>query len=481
MVAEKTGKSLMKININERGLTIVVFSLFFSWLLAVPFEGQVLYALVERYHIDPYTMIFGSIIAHFAGLVLCGFIIKTIKSAKRLILFSIVFCMAGSGVFFFGPSILWNIVLISSSFLAGTCVAAWGYYFKSGTPSNERIKTAADVLIYSNIIMILINITAIHLSPYAGLGLSILMLGGAFYFAVQLPVHTQMMANPQPVKIEKEISTVKPLMFLCLFVVVITVNSGLMYQVINPAFEHLEWLVSWYWAVPYIIALFIMKNLPRKTNRTYILYVAIAMIGLAYIAFMSFDRSAASYLVVNTLMLGACGVFDLFWWSILGEMLDLDKNPARILGVGLSANVLGVLLGGFVGNIITASEVPSHKPSALALVVVCITLIILMPLHKQLSKLLKNHVFLTELSEMSSGQQDKAIASFALIGQLTEREREISALLLKGMTNKMIASELFLSQNTVKTHIKNIYSKLNVQSRMELVMLMMEKKHSLPK
>ena len=36
----------------------------------------------------------------------------------------------------------------------------------------------------------------------------------------------------------------KPLMLLVLFVFVITINSGLMYQVINPAFEHLTGLVS---------------------------------------------------------------------------------------------------------------------------------------------------------------------------------------------------------------------------------------------
>lgn len=61
-----------------------------------------------------------------------------------------------------------------------------------------------------------------------------------------------------------------------------------------------------------------------------------------------------------------------------------------------------------------------------------------------------------------------------MMGQLTKRESEITALLLKGRTYKMIASELYLSENTVKTHIKNIYSKLNIQSKMELVNLLMK-------
>lgn len=52
---------------------------------------------------------------------------------------------------------------------------------------------------------------------------------------------------------------------------------------VNPAFANIEWLTSWYWALPYIAALFVMRNLPRRINRTYILYAAIAMIGLSFI------------------------------------------------------------------------------------------------------------------------------------------------------------------------------------------------------
>ena len=68
------------------------------------------------------------------------------------------------------------------------------------------------------------------------------------------------------------------------------------------------------------------------------------MIGLSYVLFMQLDRSVVSYLVIDTLMLGAFGVCDLFWWSILGNVLDYSI-AARILGLGLSMNVLGVFLG----------------------------------------------------------------------------------------------------------------------------------------
>ena len=51
---------------------------------------------------------------------------------------------------------------------------------------------------------------------------------------------------------------------------------------------------------------------------------------------------------------------------------------------------------------------------------------------------------------------------------LTERENDILQLICKGLSNEEIAKKLFISKNTVKTHIRNIYEKLNVKNRREI-------------
>lgn len=140
--------------VNNRRLSVIVFSLFFSWLLAFPFEGRILYALADYYNISAESFVFGTMAAHFAGLLACGFFVRNMRTAKKLMLFSIAFCIAASGVFFRPPSFLWTAALILAAFLVGCCVAAWGFYFKGCTPKNERIKTMADGLIFSNILMI---------------------------------------------------------------------------------------------------------------------------------------------------------------------------------------------------------------------------------------------------------------------------------------------------------------------------------------
>jgi LuxR family maltose regulon positive regulatory protein len=52
---------------------------------------------------------------------------------------------------------------------------------------------------------------------------------------------------------------------------------------------------------------------------------------------------------------------------------------------------------------------------------------------------------------------------------LSERESAVLRFLPSGLTNKEIASECFMSVNTVKTHLKGIYSKLGASTRSEAV------------
>ena len=50
---------------------------------------------------------------------------------------------------------------------------------------------------------------------------------------------------------------------------------------------------------------------------------------------------------------------------------------------------------------------------------------------------------------------------------LTKREKEIIAEVSKGLGDKEIATKIYISPATVKTHVKNIYRKLGVRNRVE--------------
>ena len=60
--------------------------------------------------------------------------------------------------------------------------------------------------------------------------------------------------------------------------------------------------------------------------------------------------------------------------------------------------------------------------------------------------------------------------------RLTERELEVLKLVARGMANRDIAKELFISENTVKNHVRNILEKLQLHSRMEAVVYAVREK-----
>ena len=60
--------------------------------------------------------------------------------------------------------------------------------------------------------------------------------------------------------------------------------------------------------------------------------------------------------------------------------------------------------------------------------------------------------------------------------RLTERELEVLRLVATGMNNREIAKKLFISENTVKNHVRNMLEKLQLHSRMEAVMYAVREK-----
>lgn len=70
---------------------------------------------------------------------------------------------------------------------------------------------------------------------------------------------------------------------------------------------------------------------------------------------------------------------------------------------------------------------------------------------------------------LSFHQQRAEIPEEKAEGALTGREKEVLLCLVKGMNNKEIAQSLFISDKTVKIHVSNIFKKLGVKSRSQVV------------
>lgn len=96
-------------------------------------------------------------------------------------------------------------------------------------------------------------------------------------------------------------------------------------------------------------------------------------------------------------------------------------------------------------------------------------------LLKAIEKVYQGEAWLDRLTlgnllwELSSRDKESLDPQRKRISSLTERERQVIALITEGLKNRQIAERLFISPTTVTHHLSSIYSKLGVTDRLELV------------
>jgi two-component system NarL family response regulator len=79
---------------------------------------------------------------------------------------------------------------------------------------------------------------------------------------------------------------------------------------------------------------------------------------------------------------------------------------------------------------------------------------------------------LTEFNALSRRVEEQQ----GVVPRLTDRELEVLRLVAKGLSNREIATELVIAENTVKNHVRNILEKLQLRSRMEAAMYAVREK-----
>ncbi len=62
---------------------------------------------------------------------------------------------------------------------------------------------------------------------------------------------------------------------------------------------------------------------------------------------------------------------------------------------------------------------------------------------------------------------------------LSKREAEVVEMVTKGLSNKEVANQLFVTEKTIKFHLTNIYKKMNLKSRAQLIVWCMPHQHFL--
>lgn len=164
---------------------------------------------------------------------------------------------------------------------------------------------------------------------------------------------------------------------------------------------------------------------------------------------------------------------DFLNWILFCELAhENPKHRSKIIGWGRLFIHLGMLIGCIIGRVLVESvqylDSETVWVSMLCLVVVVMTVLTLYVnsveeyrVNTILRKMSKQNPYKAKLDESYQPY-------FRENHDLTPREFEILVFLHEGFSVSQIQAQLFVSQNTVNTHTKRIYKKLDVHSKVEL-------------
>ncbi|MEE0845211.1 MAG: helix-turn-helix transcriptional regulator [Eggerthellaceae bacterium] len=171
-------------------------------------------------------------------------------------------------------------------------------------------------------------------------------------------------------------------------------------------------------------------------------------------------------------------------WALFSDLAERTTiSPVRMFGFGRGASGLGTTIGWFVAYCVMkvgTDPISFLAPFFLVAVVVVLVAVLLVLGQQTVSEALD--CMLKGLARPGKSGEDgkesvadpfelweRGCAQLASECQLTARETEVLKLLSRGRTAGYIALELGISQNTVKGHTRNVYAKVGVHSRQEVI------------
>lgn len=206
---------------------------------------------------------------------------------------------------------------------------------------------------------------------------------------------------------------------------------------------------------------------------TYRLSLLLMTAGMAVVSLFLFDQWSVSILIVGI----GYEFFDIVSWLLFVDLSQRETGEGaayRIFGCGVSATLFGMALGYLAGSLLE-SLVSKGMLELPTVIIICmltlmVTALLVIP-EEFLSALFPGKRRQTPKQGFSEDER-KDSAALKLIASdyhLTPREQDVIALLAKGRTLAIIARELQVAKSTARTHIDNIYKKLNVHKQQELI------------
>ena len=216
-----------------------------------------------------------------------------------------------------------------------------------------------------------------------------------------------------------------------------------------------------------LMIFFVMRFGKKKISSPFIYWVLLPAIAAVLIILDSFPVNSMPFMIGATGITVFCSGLGLFAIAFL-LVANQQNHLSPYRAIGLSFMVFS--LSGFFGCLLRQSGLSIDERGSFLLVLSTLYMVyLLFTPALQLWKQRKSSPVCSDGSIIESDNIASVCCRLAKLYGISPREEEVLAYVGQGYNSPYIAKALFISDSTVRSHLKSIYRKTNVSSRMELV------------
>lgn len=446
----------------------VIWSLafFFGWVLAFPYFGSVLAAVAPVADQDRAFLVSIFLLFHALGYLTGSFVLREQMLWKKIMFRALLAILTVNTALWFSPGGLWLPGMALLGFVSSFYVLGWSCLIRTYADSKEIMKVIINMIIRANLITILLIFLSTIITPAVVRIMVIIPLLAALW----LLWNTSPTISPRSFPCAETKKTFPSILtlLLCLLIAGLYLNVGFMFVIIHfsyPVMGSFPSFLTYYKYIPYLLLYFVLLHYHERIQLRYLIYAGVSLLGLSFISFALLGNTIGGFFLTITANEVAFAVINIFIWTLLGELSYHYGYPYRFFGFGLFANIASTFTGGMIGSyLLIDGDSPRVFTAMFAAAAVFLTLIIIPWLNERVMKDTQG----IEPPQWPESDE-KLIAMLSREAALTPKETEIIALLLKGLSNRIIAGQLYISENTLKTHLRNIYRKFGVGQKRELL------------
>jgi DNA-binding CsgD family transcriptional regulator len=359
----------------------------------------------------------------------------------------------------FLPSPLQILAILLLGFTAGGVIACWTPAFAAVAAEN-RIKTICLGLFLAYGSKYISNILGLYVRSHFMTAVPALLILASLYFLNSAGFTIRNLnINLEEAKFKHSPLRHKELLFL-VFLIYLTAGityAGIFPQISSYAFQ------KFYNVIPFLTAVFFAGAYGDSMNRKYLLNLGLSFLGLSFAFYVAFS-GVLSFFLIQTSSEISWAFLNIYIVVLLYDLAYEDKNMGFFIS-GLVFLMGGIIAGGALTTVsIRLLHINPSTYGAIAHIPLFVSIGLLSRIPEKQSKTSRSPIlFQTE----SVNEELKELLSREF--NLTRREIDVAVLLLGGYSNLWIARQLYISPNTAKYHTKNIFIKMKVNDRNEVL------------